>query len=50
MVYSIFEAKIQNQIDKVFDAACYLNVFISHLNKNFNKYLKTKTIKAGIGL
>ena len=51
MVYSIFEAKNKDQIDEVFNTACYLNVFIKHLNKNLEKLLGiNKEIKAGIGV
>lgn len=51
MVYAIFESKNKSEIDKVFDLACYLNTFMSHLNKNINKLLGiNKIIEAGIGI
>ena len=50
MVYCIFNTKTKSEIDTSFDAACHLNVFIKHLNKNFHKFFNNTNIKAGIGL
>ncbi|MDK2819329.1 MAG: hypothetical protein KFW07_00680 [Mycoplasmataceae bacterium] len=51
MVYAIFESKDKSQIDGVFNVACELHVFMTHLNKNINKTFRiNNVIKAGIGV
>lgn len=51
MVYAIFKSDQKVEIDNVFNAACDLNSFMEHLNKNISKILEiNRTIKAGIGI
>lgn len=51
MVYAIFKPDKNKNIDSIFDAACELNTFMEHLNKNiFKSFNRKNLVNAGIGI